>query len=126
MRPRDRKIEKIETEVGAQGTFDPDKQTMVADVFLAFGIPSAVANTVLSDSKSRGGGSDIKEGNTSIVVRMPIIRDNLLAPVDFAMRNTLVDGKPLLADDEYLGMDNTILANLDKSTNSTKPVSPTN
>jgi hypothetical protein len=113
-------IEKIETEVGESAAFDPDKQSNVADIFLAFGIPSAVANTVLSDTKSRGGGSDIREGNTSMVGRMPMHRDVILEPVEFAMRNTFLEGdEPLLKPNQYLGMDNLILTTLDKSENGT-------
>ncbi len=119
-------IDKIETEVGESAAFDPDKMSNVADVFLAFGIPSSVANTVLSDNKSRGGGSDIREGNTSIVTRLPMHRDNLLFPVELAMRNTLLKSGPLLAENQFLGMDNTILTTLDESKNGTTSTSPVN
>lgn len=116
--------EKIETEVGETAAFDPDKMSNVADVFLAFGIPSAVANTVLSDNKSRGGGSDIREGNTSVVTRMPMIRHNIFTPIDFAMRNTMIGDAPLLAEDEYLGIENDLLSTLDKSKNGVQPTTP--
>lgn len=108
-------IDKIETEVGESAAFDPDKQSNVADIFLAFTIPSAVANTVLSDTKSRGGGSDIAEGNRSVIARLQMHRDNIFAPVDWCMRNTIVNGQPLLADDEFLGAENDLLTTLDKS-----------
>lgn len=108
------KITKIETEVGEKAAFDPDKMTSVADVFLAFGLPSAIANTVLSDNKSRGGGSDIREGNSSVVARMPIIRDMILAPLDFCLRNT-VNKVQLLQDDEFLGFSNDLLTTLDNN-----------
>lgn len=117
-------LEKIETEVGEKAAFDPDKMSNVADVFLAFGIPSAVANTVLSDNKSRGGGSDIREGNTSVVTRMPMIRHNIFTPIDFAMRNTMIGDAPLLAEDEYLGIENDLLSTLDKSKNGIEPTAP--
>ena len=109
------KITKIETEVGEKAAFDPDKMTSVADVFLAFAMPSSVANTVLSDNKSRGGGSDIREGNSSIVARLPIIRDAVFAPIDFCLRTTKVNGKPLLENDEFLAVTNDLLTTLDKS-----------
>lgn len=118
------KITKMETEVGESAAFDPDKMSNVADIFLSFGIPSAVANTVLSDTKSRGGGSDIREGNTSVIARLPMHRDNLLYPVDFAMRHTMVNGAPLLADDEFLGMENTVLTTLDQSKSGTQKITP--
>lgn len=108
-------IEKIESEVGESAVFGPDGQGSLAEVFLAFGIPSAVANTVLSDSKSRGGGSDIAEGNKSVIARLQMHRDNLFAPVDWAMRNTLISGKPLLAEEEFLGVENDLLTTLDKN-----------
>ena len=107
-------IDKIETEVGEKSAFDPDKMSNVADIFLGFGIPAAVGNTVLSDNKSRGGGSDIREGQLLMLTRMPMHRDNVLEPIDFAMRNTFdKDGNPLLADDEFLGIENTLLTTLD-------------
>lgn len=120
-------IEKIEGEAGEAAAFDPDKMSNVADVFLAFGIPSSVANTVLSDNKSRGGGSDIREGNTSIITRLPMHRDNLLFPVELAMRYTkITGGQPLLAENQFLGMDNTLLTTLDNSKNGTTSTSPVN
>lgn len=119
-------VKKVETEVGEKAAYDPDKMTAVADVFLAFGLPSSVANTVLSDNKSRGGGSDIREGNTSVITRMPIIRDNILFAVEFAMRNTVVNNTKLLGDDEFISMDNTILTTLDKSKNGTESTAPIN
>ena len=109
-------IEKIETEVGEKSAFDPDKMSNVADIFLGFGVPAAVGNTVLSDNKSRGGGSDIREGQMLMLTRMPMHRDNILYPVEFAMRNTFNKaGKPLLADNQFLGFENTILTTLDAS-----------
>jgi hypothetical protein len=117
-------VEKIETEVGESAAFDPDKMSNVADIFLAFGIPSAVANTVLSDNKSRGGGSDIREGNTSIVTRMPMIRHNIFTPIDFAMRNTKTENGLLLADDEFLGIENDLMGTLDNTKNGVEPVKP--
>lgn len=119
-------IEKLEAEAGESAAFDPDKMSGVADIFLGFGIPSAVANTVLSDSKSRGGGSDIREGNSLVLTRMPMHRANLLKPVDFAMRLTNIAGKPLLAPNQFLGMENTILTTLDQSSTGTQNVNPQN
>ncbi len=120
-------IEKVETEVGESAAFDPDKMSNVADIFLAFTIPSAVANTVLSDSKSRGGGSDIREGNSSVVTRMPMHRDNLLNTVEWAMRNTMIGNtdQPLLAEDEFLDAENDLLTTLDNSANGVTSSTPT-
>lgn len=80
------KITKVETDYGDSAAFDPDKMSNVADIFLAFGIPAPIMNTVLSDSKSRGGGSDIREGILAFQQRLKWHRDNILAPVDFMMR----------------------------------------
>lgn len=112
-------IDKIETEVGESATFDPDKMSSTADVVLGFGLPSAIVNTVMSDTKSRGGGSDIREGNTSVITRMPMHRDNVFYPIDFAMRQT-----GLLADEEFLGVENDIMTTLDKSKNGIEPITP--
>ena len=46
------KITKIENDYGDSAAFDPDKMSNVADIFLAFGIPAPIMNTVLSDSKA--------------------------------------------------------------------------
>lgn len=117
-------IERIEADADTTAAFDPEKMSNVADVFLAFGIPSAVANTVLSDSKSRGGGSDIREGGTSVITRMPAIRHTLCEPVEYAMRSTLrKNGEPLLAENQFIDFDNTILTTLDKSNSGTSSVS---
>lgn len=108
-------IEKIDVEVGESAAFGPDMMGATSEVVLSFGLPSAVVNTVLSDNKSRGGGSDIQEGNNSIVARMPVIRHQILEPVEFAMRNTKIEGVPLLASNQWIDMDNLLLTRLDKN-----------
>jgi hypothetical protein len=93
-------ITKIETDFGETAAFDPDKMSNVADMFLAFGIPAPIMNTVLSDTKSRGGGSDIREGLIAMQMKLQMHRDNILAPLEFMMR---FNGQ--IADDEYLNFE---------------------
>ena len=93
-------IKKIETDFGESAAFDPDKMSNVADIFLAFGLPAPIMNTVLNDTKSRGGGSDIREGLIAMQMKLQMHRDNILAPLEFMMR---YNGQ--LADDEYLNFE---------------------
>lgn len=102
------KITKIENDYGDSAAFDPDKMSNVADIFLAFGIPAPIMNTVLSDSKSRGGGSDIREGILAFQQRLKWHRDNILAPVDFMMR---YNGD--LQPNEFLAFEDLIPTTLD-------------
>lgn len=102
------KITPIETDWGDKAAFDPDKMSNVADIFLAFGIPAPIMNTVLSDSKSRGGGSDVREGILALQQRLKWHRDNILAPLDFVMRYN-----KMLADDEFLAFEDLIPTTLD-------------
>lgn len=92
------KITKIETDYGDSAAFDPDKMSNTADIFLAFGIPAPIMNTVLSDSKSRGGGSDVREGIIAFQQRLKWHRDNILAALEFVMRyNKLIKPSQFLA-----------------------------
>lgn len=120
-------IEKLEMEVGESAAFGPDMMGATAEVVLAFGLPSAAVNTVLSDNKSRGGGSDIQESNNSIVARMPMIRHTMLEPVEFAMRNTFLgtNDEPLLLPNQWIDMDNQLLTRLDKNPNGIESTSKT-
>ena len=101
-------IKKIETDYGDSAAFDPDKMSNTADIFLAFGIPAPIMNTVLSDNKSRGGGSDIREGILAFQQRLKWHRDNILAPLDFMMRYNND-----LAPDEFLAFEDIIPTTLD-------------
>lgn len=101
-------ITKIETDYGDSAAFDPDKMSNVADIFLAFGIPAPIMNTVLSDNKSRGGGSDIREGILAFQQRLKWHRDNIVAPIEFMMRYNKD-----LADDEFLAFEDLIPTTLD-------------
>ncbi len=114
-------IEKIELEVGETAAFGADGMGATAEVVLSFNVPSAAVNTVMSDNKSRGGGSDIREGGNSIVQRQPIVRHTLLEPVEFAMRNTFVgkNDEPLLKPNQWIDMDNMMQTTLDKSKDGT-------
>ena len=102
------KITAIETDFGDKAAFDPDKMSNVADIFLAFGIPAPIMNTVLSDAKSRGGGSDVREGILALQQRLKWHRDNILAPLNFVMRYN-----KMLAADEFLAFEDLIPTTLD-------------
>jgi hypothetical protein len=102
------KITPIETDFGDKAAFDPDKMSNVADIFLAFGLPMAIMNTVLNNAKSLGGGSDIREGIIAFQQRLKWHRDNILGPLDFAMRFNKD-----LADDEFLAFEDLIPTTLD-------------
>jgi hypothetical protein len=65
-------------------------------------------NTVLSDNKSRGGGSDIREGILAFQQRLKWHRDNIVAPIEFMMRYNKD-----LADDEFLAFEDLIPTTLD-------------
>jgi hypothetical protein len=103
-------IKKIETDFGDTAAFDPDKMSNVADIFLAFGLPAPIMNTVLNDTKSRGGGSDIREGLIAMQLKLQMHRDNILAPLEFMMR---FNG--LLKPEEYLNFEDIKPTTLDKN-----------
>lgn len=102
------KISKVETDFGDNAAFDPDKMSNVSDIFLAFGLPMAIMNTVLNNAKSLGGGSDIREGIIAFQQRLKWHRDNILQALDFTMRYN-----KLLAPDEFLAFEDLIPTTLD-------------
>lgn len=103
-------IKLVETDYGNAAAFDPDKMSNVADIFLAFDLPSATMNTVLNDTKSRGGGSDIREGMIVIDSRLKWHRETILKPVEMMMRYN-----GLLTDSQFLTFIDEIPTTLDKN-----------
>lgn len=97
------KITKIEQDYGDSAAFDPDKMSNVSDIFLAFGLPMAIMNTVLNNAKSLGGGSDIREGIIAFQQRLKWHRDNIIAPLEFVMRyNKLLEPTEFLAFEDLI------------------------
>ncbi|MBS1684756.1 MAG: hypothetical protein JSS76_08380 [Bacteroidetes bacterium] len=105
-------IERVETDSGKEASFWQDIMASTASIFVGFGTPPPLIGPVLSDTKSRGGGSDINESKNTLVSRLVMHRDNILEPLDRAMRYN-----GLLKPTQVLGFEDTLLTTLDVNPN---------
>jgi hypothetical protein len=103
-------IEKIETDPGKNAAFWEDIMATTAQIIGAWGLNAAQIGTVLSDTKSRGGGSDIRESDTSFKSQLFVHRKTILDPLENAMRFN-----KLLAHNQELVIRDTTLTTLDKN-----------
>jgi hypothetical protein len=111
-------IEKIETDPGKNASYWEDMQANNSQIIAAFGLNAAQIGTVLSDSKSRGGGSDIRESDMAFKGQIGLHREIILEPLENAMRFN-----KLLSFNQKLAFRDSILTTLDVNpTGSTKIV----
>lgn len=101
-------IEKIETNPGGEAAFWEDIMAITAQIIGSWGLNAAQIGTVLSDTKSRGGGSDIRESDTSFKNQLYVHRRNILAPLEDAMRFN-----ELLTENQSLIIRDTVQTTLD-------------
>lgn len=104
------KITPMGENAGRDASFWADIMATSAQIFVGMGVPPPTVGPVLSDTKSRGGGSDIRESKDSLISRLVLHRRNILEPLEFAMRYS-----GLLEPSESLEFEDTIYTTLDQN-----------